>query len=189
MPEPNYPWGGEFTTGPPDGCVAVVLLNIEYTPPPSVAIFGKLKTENIGIEKIVANVISNPHIRFVVVCGEEIRGHRSGSSLLALHRHGIDTHHRIIDAPGAIPYIENLSEDAITRFREQISIIDYISVNDSMRITAEITTLDAQAPPSFGEPYIAIRLRPEATTSIEDARALHAKITIDYLGRVKRRGE
>ncbi len=189
MPEPYYPWGGEFITGPPSGCVAVVLLNIDYVPPPGVAIYGKLKTENIGIEKIVANVISNPHIRYVMVCGEEIRGHRSGSSLLSLHRHGIDTQHRIIEAPGAIPYIENLSEDAIARFREQIETIDFIGVTDTTRISTEITALDARAPPPFGEPYIAIRLKPEATVTIADARALHARITIDYLGRVKRRGE
>ncbi len=120
MAEEYYPWGGEFTTCSPNGCVAVVLLNIQYTPPESVAIYGRLKTENIGVEKIVANTISNPHIRFLVICGDDIRGHRSGSSLLALHKNGIDSNHRIIDAPGAIPYIENLKEDAIKRFQGQL---------------------------------------------------------------------
>ena len=79
MKEKYYPWGGEFTTFKKNGSVAVVLLNIDYTPPSKVAIYGPLKTENIGIEKIVANVISNPHIRYLIVCGDEIRGHRSGS--------------------------------------------------------------------------------------------------------------
>ena len=50
MKEEYYPWGGEFTSCSSDGCVAVVLLNLEYTPPDSVAIYGGLKTENIGIE-------------------------------------------------------------------------------------------------------------------------------------------
>ena len=86
MENKYYPWGGEFITGSQDGCVAVVLLNIEYIPSDKVALYGPLKTENIGIEKIVANVISNPHIRYLVVCGDDIRGHRSGSSLIALNK-------------------------------------------------------------------------------------------------------
>ena len=80
MKDEYYPWGGEFTECTPNGCVAVVLLNVEYTPSDRVAIYGPLKTENIGVEKIVANVISNPHIRYLVVCGEDIRGHRSGKT-------------------------------------------------------------------------------------------------------------
>jgi tetrahydromethanopterin S-methyltransferase subunit A len=187
MSESYYPWGGEFTRGLMTGCVAVVLLNIEYVPPSSVAIYGKLRTENIGIEKVVANVISNPHIRFVVVCGEEIRGHRSGSSLLALHQNGIDSQHRIIKAPGAIPYIENLGEEAIIRFQQQVEAVDLVNVTDTGRISSEILSLNARSPSMFGEPYIAIRFRPETMVSVEDARALHARITIDSLGRIKRR--
>ena len=130
MDEEYYPWGGEFTACSPTSPVAVVLLNTDYLPSKKVALYGSLKTENIGIEKIVANVISNPHIRFLAVCGEDIRGHRSGSSLIALQHHGIDSNHRIIKAPGAIPYIENLDEDAIQRFRNQITIIDLLGIKE-----------------------------------------------------------
>ena len=93
MTDEYYPWGGEFAIGASTGCVAVVLLNIDYEPPKTVAIYGRLKTENIGIEKIVANTISNPFLRFLVLCGDDIRGHRSGSSLIALHKNGIDQNH------------------------------------------------------------------------------------------------
>jgi len=183
-----YPWGGEFTACSATSCVAVVLLNVEYTPSSEVALYGHLKTENIGIEKIIANIISNPHIRFLVVCGEDIRGHRSGMSLIALHHHGIDQHHRIIDAPGAIPYIENLNEEAVARFRAQIMVIDLLGVTDAHRIAATIDECLKKSPPSFGEPYIAIRIKPEATVNLTDKRALHSKIMIDYLGRVTKRG-
>jgi len=47
----------------------------------------------------------------------------------------------------------------------------------------------AKSPPSFGDPYIAIRIKPEATVSLDDKRALHSKIVLDYLGNVKKRGE
>ena len=189
MVEDYYPWGGEFTACSPHGCVAVVLLNISYTPPENVAVYGRLKTENIGLEKIVANTISNPHIRYLVICGEEIRGHRSGASLLALHKNGIDSNHRIIEAPGAIPYIENLNEDAIKRFQAQLELIDLIGENEKENIDAVIADRIQKSPASFGEPYIAIRLKLETTVSLTDARALHSKILLDYIGHVKKRGE
>jgi len=188
MTDDFYPWGGEFTVCTPHGCVAVVLLNIQYTPPSSVAIYGSLKTENIGIEKIIANTISNPWIRFLVLCGDDIRGHRSGSSLIALHKNGIDHNHRIINAPGAIPYIENLKEEAIKRFQAQMNVIDLIGEKEKEKINEVIADCTRKSSPSFGDPYIAIRLKPEATVNLTDNRALHSRILIDYLGKVKKRG-
>ncbi|MDH7517501.1 MAG: tetrahydromethanopterin S-methyltransferase subunit A [Candidatus Thermoplasmatota archaeon] len=187
MENKYYPWGGDFTACKNDSCVAVVLLQIDYTPPHDVAIYGPLKTENIGIEKIVANLISNPYIRYLVVCGDDIRGHRSGSSLIALHKHGVDEKNRIINAPGAIPYIENLKTEAIKRFQAQIEIIDMIGIKDKKTIDTTIKEKLAKTPGCFGEPYIAIRIKPE-TTKIDDKRALHARIILNYTGRVKKRG-
>ncbi len=188
MTEDYYPWGGEFTACSPKGSVGVVLLNIQYTPPQSVAIYGRLKTENIGIEKIIANTISNPNIRFLVICGDDIRGHRSGSSLFALHKNGIDSNHRIIGAHGAIPYIENLEEEAIKRFQKQITIVDLMGEKEKEKIDNIIADFTDRAPSSYGEPYIAIRIKPKMTVSLTDKRALHSKIVINYLGNVKKRG-
>lgn len=188
MNDDYYPWGGEFTACSPDGCIAVVLLNIEYTPSDRVAIYGSLKTENIGVEKIVANVISNPYIRYLVVCGDDIRGHRSGSSLVALNKNGIDEQHKIIDAPGAIPYIENLNEGAIDRFRDQVEIVDLLGVKDKKTIDKTIDEYIQKSPSSFGEPYIAIQIKPEATVVLDDKRALHSKIVLNYMGKVEKRG-
>jgi tetrahydromethanopterin S-methyltransferase subunit A len=188
MENTYYPWGGDFTVCSQDGCVAVVLLTLSYTPPDTVAIYGPLKTENIGIEKIVANVISNPRIRYVVVCGDDIRGHRSGGSLVALHKNGIDEQNRIIDAPGAIPYIENLKEEAIKRFHDQVEIIDLIGIKDTDRINKVINEYCAKSPPSFGEPYIAIKIKTIAEINLEDKRALHSRIVINYMGKIEKRG-
>jgi tetrahydromethanopterin S-methyltransferase subunit A len=189
MLEEYYPWGGEFTKCSPHGCIAVVLLNTQYIPPSNVAICGPLKTENIGVEKIIANTISNPFIRFLILCGDDIRGHRSGSSLIALHKNGIDTNHRIIGAPGAIPYIENLKEEAIKRFQKQLNVVNLIGVKEKEKIDSVIEECVKKSLPSFGEPYIAIRIKPETAISLTDKRALHSKIVIDYLGNVKKRGE
>ena len=182
-----YPWGGEFTECNPESNVAVVLLNIDYQPPETVALYGPLKTENIGIEKIVANTISNPHIRYLIICGEEIRGHRSGASLIALNKNGIDKNHRIIDAPGAIPYIENIDEKAIKRFRQQISAINLIGIKEKKEIDKKIQEHLKKDTKKFAEPYIAIKIKTKKV-ALNDKRALHSKIKIDYLGKINKRG-
>ncbi len=182
-----YPWGGDFTTGNPENAIAVVLLNISYTPPEEIAIHGHLKTENIGIEKIIANVISNPWIRYIIICGEDIRGHKSGQSLIALHEYGIDENHRIISAPGAIPYIENIDEKAVQRFQNQVKLINRIGCTNAEKINKTIQSIQKKKLVCYGDPFIAIRLVKQSTTTLEDKRALHSKITIDYMGKVKKR--
>jgi len=189
MNEDYYPWGGDFTICTSNSCIAVVLLNTDYVPSDKVAIYGPLKTENIGIEKIVANVISNPYIRYLLICGDEIRGHRSGSSLIALNKNGIDEQHKIIDAPGAIPYIENINLEAIERFQSQIKIINLIGVKDKKSIDEKIDDCISKKPPSYGESYIAIQIKPESNVVITDKRALHSKIVINYMGKIEKRGD
>ena len=187
MNKKYYPWGGEFESLNDKGSVAVVLLNINYVPPDFIALYGPLKTENIGIEKIVANVISNPNIRYLVICGNDIKGHNSGKSLIALKENGIDKQHRIINSPGAIPYIENLNYEAIERFRNQIEIIDLLGITDKKKLDNVIEKLSAKPPPAFGEPYIAIRIIAESPIKLNDKRALHERIVMNYMGKVKRR--
>ena len=189
MNEEYYPWGGEFERVSPKGNIAVVILNLEYSPNKKIAIYGSLKTENIGIEKIVANVISNPHIRLLLICGDEIRGHMPGKSLIALHKYGIDDNNRIINAPGAIPYIENLKNEAINRFRNQIEIVDYINTTNIKKIDNIIDKHVLKKYKPYGKPYIAIKFKIKKKLKINDKRALHSKIKIDYLGKVKKRGE
>ena len=188
MEEDYYPWGGEFTTGDSHSCVAVVLLNTDFEPSDNVAIYGALKTENIGVEKIIANVISNPYIRFLIICGSDIRGHRSGRSLVALHSNGFDDQNRIIDAPGAIPYIENLNIDAIKRFQEQVEIVDLIDVDDEAVIKNTVENYISKNPGCFGDSYIAIKMVSKVKISLDDKRALHSKIKIDYIGKINKRG-
>jgi tetrahydromethanopterin S-methyltransferase subunit A len=88
---------------------------------PEIAIVGTLHTENLGIERLVSNVISNPHIRFVVVCGADSRraiGHLPGQSLVALAKGGMDACQRIIGAMGKRPILRNLGSAALEHFRD-----------------------------------------------------------------------
>src|SRR5206468_13004429 len=78
--------------------------------PPGVAIAGRLFTENFGVEKLVANVVANPHLRVLVLCGTESR-HRVGETLLALRDHGVDGEGRVIGTSSPIPYVRSLAPD------------------------------------------------------------------------------
>ena len=37
--------------------------------PDGLAIVGTMHTENLGIERLIKNVLANPHIRFLLLCG------------------------------------------------------------------------------------------------------------------------
>ncbi len=181
----TYPWGGKYRTGDPESPIAVVTLNTDFDfPEDKVAIWGKMKTENLGIEKVIANVISNPYIRFLIICGEEIRGHRSGHTLKAIIENGIDEKGRIIDAPGAVPYIENVERDAVERFREQVSVIDKIDVTDREPIIDVIDSKLEDNPGRFGEPFIAIKVKKEEKSKLEADIALHASPRIKPWGEI-----
>lgn len=57
----------------------------------------------------------------------------------ALHSNGVDLETgRIIGATGAIPYIENMPEEAIERFRRQVELVDMVDVEDPDSIAARI---------------------------------------------------
>ncbi|GJL52955.1 MAG: hypothetical protein NPIRA02_00870 [Nitrospirales bacterium] len=100
---------------------------------PAMAIIGTLHTENLGIERLIQNVLANPYIRFLVVCGDDSRqaiGHLPGQSLVALARHGLDDRSRIQEARGKRPVIRNVDRAAVEHFRQTIEVIDLIGTND-----------------------------------------------------------
>jgi len=90
-----------------------------------------LQTENIGIEKIVANTVSNPNIRYLILCGRESEGHLPGEALVALIENGVDYRRNIIGSKAPTPYLYNIPIEAIERFRKQITLVNLMSGNDS----------------------------------------------------------
>ncbi|MGP3666919.1 MAG: tetrahydromethanopterin S-methyltransferase subunit A [Candidatus Bathyarchaeota archaeon] len=162
--EPAEGWpilSGDYVVGNPKGCIAICTLASEtlYRDVANfsgVAISGPCKTENIGIEKVVANTLSNPNIRFLIICGAEVTGHVTGGTLKCLSEKGIDpSSKKVRDAPGAIPYVEHLSEEVVERFKKQITIIDMIGVEDVGKIKAKVEELVKQDPGAYPEaPYI-----------------------------------
>jgi tetrahydromethanopterin S-methyltransferase subunit A len=87
------------------------------------ALSGMLQTENIGLEKMLCNIVANPNIRYVVLCGRESTGHLPGGSLMALMQNGVDDGMRIIGSNALTPNLSNIPVELIERFRKQIVAI------------------------------------------------------------------
>ena len=121
------------------------------------ALAGSCKTENLGIEKIVANIISNPNIRFVVLCGTEVKGHLSGQSIESMHKNGVEGG-KIVGSKGAIPFLENLTAEHIKRFQEQVELVNIMETEDLGVIGAKINELKGKDPGAFGADPIVVQI-------------------------------
>ena len=85
-----------------------------------------LQTENIGIEKIIANAVANPNIQHIVLCTVESRGHLCDEALSSLMEKGVDEEKNIgTDAPTS--YLYNSSIGDIERFKKQVKLINLLN--------------------------------------------------------------
>jgi tetrahydromethanopterin S-methyltransferase subunit A len=136
--------------------VAICTLNSEYLMAeviresgPEISMVGTMHTENFGIERLIQNVLANPHLRFVIVCGPDSQqavGHYPGQSLLALAQHGIDDRMRITGAQGRRPLLKNLNPDAVAHFREVVEVVDFIGETLAEKVIAAAKWCAARNP-------------------------------------------
>ena len=139
QPHPNYPpEDGRYIRGNDYSPVAVaVILNCppEETPKEietlvrvaieaGAALAGTVQTENIGLEKIICNIVANPNIRWLILAGPESEGHLTGEALKALMENGVDEKRRIIGTNAPHPFLFNVPIEFIERFRKQLRLID-----------------------------------------------------------------
>jgi tetrahydromethanopterin S-methyltransferase subunit A len=151
--KPSEPWPlitGEYETGNPENPVAVCTCGSHLKASELLAVgaslVGPCKTENIGIEKMVANMVSNPNIRYMIVTGMEVKGHITGQAIEAFLKDGVDKEGRIVGAKGAIPFIQNLSEESIERVKQQVQPIVMMDTEDMGAIKAKIQELVSKDP-------------------------------------------
>jgi tetrahydromethanopterin S-methyltransferase subunit A len=165
--------------------VAVCTLNSEELLDPvataardMIAIAGTLQTENLGIERLITNVLANPFIRFVVVCGADSRkmiGHLPGQSLVALARDGVNENRRITNAKGKRPVLRNVEPAAIDHFRKTVEVIDLIGVSDIQQIATAVRGC-ASRDPGAAEPFAT------STVTVPIAGKLPEKMVSDPAG-------
>ena len=77
---------------------------------PEIAVAGRVFTENVGVERMVQNLVAFKTLRFLIVCGRETR-HRVGQTIISLHRSGLDVEDRVIGSEAPEPLLPNLTPD------------------------------------------------------------------------------
>ena len=218
-PAPDYP--------PEEGCylrgndyspVAVLVIlkwTREETPPEienlvrvgvesGAALSGTLQTENIGLEKVICNVIANPNIRYLLVCGPESPGHHVGEAILALMQNGIDERKRIVGSSAQTPYLFNIPVRSVERFRRQVTVIDLIGEGSPEVIREAVQACYQEEPTPFsgyllhdsgayGEPPMSGRITwrvtdPSREPKNEDERAAAERIR-GLMDRVRKAAE
>lgn len=110
-----------------------------------------------GIGLLVRNLLANPRLRYLVVCGADFTG--SGGVLLALFERGLDTNHGI--AGTNVPFDSQVPAEAIEGLRARIQVVDQRGVSDVDKINEVLQALPPLPP--VGEPL----LFPEQTPSFE----------------------
>jgi len=159
---PEWPFvPGTYFVLNPTAPVAVTTLGsvdlakeVSDSAPHGLCIVGKVETENIGIEKVIKNVLSNPSIRYLVCAGKEPPKHLTGATMVALFENGVDEKNRIIGSPGMRPVLPNTSSDEVREFRERIEPIDMIGCTDVAEIHGKIAELAAAAPAAASKHFI-----------------------------------
>jgi len=113
------------------------------------ALSGTLQTENVGLEKVICNIIANPNIRYLVVCGPESPGHLTGECIGNLMKNGVDDKKRIIGTKSPAPYLANIPVEWIERFRQQITHVDLINEGDPEVVRNAVWSCYQEEPVDF----------------------------------------
>lgn len=115
------------------------------------ALAGTLQTENIGLEKVICNVVSNPNIRFLIVCGPESPGHLVGDAVLSLKANGIDDQRRIVGAKALTPCLFNIPSEFVDRFRKQVTVLDLVNEGSPEVLRRAVWSCYQEQPTPFGD--------------------------------------
>jgi tetrahydromethanopterin S-methyltransferase subunit A len=123
--------------------------------PEGTGIVGTLHTENLGIERLILNVLANPNIRRLILCGEDTRqaiGHLPGQSLESLLNSGVDEAGRIRGAGGKRPVLKNVTRAQVEVFLRQVELVSYIGETSPQVLSERARHAAAAAPgPLEGE--------------------------------------
>ncbi|OHD66016.1 MAG: hypothetical protein A2176_09625 [Spirochaetes bacterium RBG_13_51_14] len=164
-PHPDYPCEpGRYVRGNDFSPVAVaIILNTDEDKiPPEIerlvragiesgaALSGTVQTPNIGFEKMICNIVANPNIRYLILGGPESEGHQTGQALKALIANGVNDRKMIIGTEAMHPYLYNIPQEFIERFRKQLNLIDLQFQGDPDLIRKAVWSCCQENPVEFG---------------------------------------
>jgi tetrahydromethanopterin S-methyltransferase subunit A len=98
-----------------------------------ISIVGRLLSENKGIDEIIKFSTNEKSLKSLLLCGEEVKGHLSGQTLIALKKNGIDQNKKVINAAAPSPFLACTNHE-IEYFRNHINIINKIGLKNIDKI-------------------------------------------------------
>lgn len=165
-PEERQGWPplpGDYSVVRYGAPVAVCALNSEPlvksladSKPDGLAIVGTMHTENLGIERVIKNTLANPHIRFLLLCGEDTQqavGHLPGQCFESLFRNGLDERSRIIGAQGKRPVLKNVSREEVQAFVQQVELVPMIGEESLDSVAGQIRACAERNPGAYPYPF------------------------------------
>ncbi len=99
----------------------------------NILIVGRLLSENKGVDEIIKFTKKYTLLKHILVCGDDVKGHLPGQTLISVKENGIDINKRVMKTLGAYPFLNSSNQD-IESFRHQVNIIDRIGLKDINKI-------------------------------------------------------
>lgn len=106
----------------------------------NIFLVGRLLSENRGIDNILKTAHNCPRLKYLILCGKDVRGHLPGQALISLYNYGTNEEGYIVGARGSYPKLKSTKE-AISYFRTNIKIVDLIGSRDICQIKLLIDKL------------------------------------------------
>jgi len=107
-----------------------------------------------GINYIIRNILANPSIHYLIVCGKEISG--SGKALIDFFQKGFDENYKILNNEFAFLHKE-IPKDTLNLVRKNVQVKNLIGISEPEKIIKEIKTCLA-----FGKPFAKPQIFPES---------------------------
>ena len=155
--EGRYLRGNDFSPV----AVAIVLIEDEDKIPPDIlalvrtgvesgaALSGTIQTPNIGLEKMICNLVANPNIRYLILGGPESEGHLTGDAVKAFFRQGVDARKRVLGTEASHAVLHNLPLEVIERVRRQVTLIDLQFEGDPAVLREAVWSCFQESPVQF----------------------------------------
>lgn len=118
--------------------------------PSDYCILGQLYSKE-GINYMIRNILANPQIKYVIVCGAELSG--SGQNLISFFEKGITDDYQVIGEQNA-PIHKEISKEALEAVRANVKIEKLIGEVKPDAIKAKITAYQKSNGGLFREPEI-----------------------------------
>ncbi|HRY60413.1 MAG TPA: thymidylate synthase [Patescibacteria group bacterium] len=106
------------------------------------AVIGQLYSKN-GINPLLRNILANPSIRYIVLCGKELSG--SGQNLINFFQNGVDEEYNIIGSKDA-KVDKEIPLEYLELVRANIEVVDLRDEIDPKKVNKKLKALKSGLP-------------------------------------------